>query len=121
MLEIRRFLLLTPDHQPLLSLSGHRHFFNNRWPRDAALKVASRNEFYPDGVDEIEIYLREVKAVTPESASTEEARPTSNIVHVYRGSRSRKPAVDIPKFASKKFMWVPRVMKVREERVMMFE
>jgi hypothetical protein len=37
-------------------------------------------------------------------------------VHTYRGTRERREAVNIPKFHTKEHMWVPRVVKVREEK-----
>lgn len=46
---IRRFMLVDSTHQPILSNAGNQHIFRNRWPRDAALKVATRDEFYPTG------------------------------------------------------------------------
>ena len=116
--RIRRYMLLTPDHQPLLSESGHPHYFHNRWPRDAALKVASRSEFYTDGRTEIDIYHREVptRDVTQGNGQSGAEQYQSNIVHVYRGTRERREAVNIPKFQTKDHMWVPKVVKVREEK-----
>jgi hypothetical protein len=116
--RIRRYMLLTPDHQPLLSESGHPHYFHNRWPRDAALKVASRSEFYTDGRTEIDIYHREVptRDVTQGNGQSSAEQYQSNIVHVYRGTRERREAVNIPKFQTKDHMWVPKVVKVREEK-----
>jgi hypothetical protein len=60
---MRRYVLLDAQHRPVHTENMGVHCYNNRWPRDAALKVASRARFYDmDGVkvDEISIYLREV-------------------------------------------------------------
>ena len=60
----RKYMLMDAQHQPLQTKPNSAHFFLNRWPRDAALKVAARTKFYPmDGqqrANEITIYLREV-------------------------------------------------------------
>jgi len=118
-LPIRRYMLLTPDHQPLLSESGHPHYFYNRWPHQAALKAASRSEFYSDGRSEIDIYIREVPtrdlSLQTNGANFGE-RYFSNMVHKFRGTRQRKAAVDIPKFRTKEHMWVAKVAFARIEK-----
>lgn len=117
--EIRKYVLLDERHEFLVTsnkqgkTSGY-HYFHNRWPREAAMKVATRDEFYsgPEDGGPIMIYLREI---VPMAAPGEEKEET--IVHVYRGTRVKRVAVDIPKFKNKKFMWEPAVTKVREERL----
>ncbi|CAM6032185.1 unnamed protein product, partial [Sphagnum compactum] len=62
--EVRRYILLDENHVPVRTNSDGYHVFQNRWPRDAALKVASRDEFYPRGPDDSTpflIFLREIK------------------------------------------------------------
>jgi hypothetical protein len=116
--DLRKYVLLNEKHEFLLTttktgkVSGC-HYFQNRWPREAALKVAARDEFYtsPEDSGPIMIYLRETKPHQP-SDDKEEC-----VVHVYKGRRERRIAVDIPKFKNKQFMWEPFVIKVRGERL----
>ena len=116
--DVRKYVLLNERHEFLLTTAktGKQsgcHYFQNRWPREAALKVAARDEFYASSEDSgpIMIYLRETKPPQP-AEDKEEV-----IVHVYKGRRERRIAVDIPKFKNKEFMWEPYVIKVREERL----
>jgi hypothetical protein len=87
------------------------HLFNNRWPREAAKKVASRSEFYDTDETEITIYLKEI--IGKNDADDQSQTP---VVHVYRGTRTKTPAPAIPKFRSKEFMWVASIEKIREEK-----
>lgn len=99
-----------------------------RWPRDAALKVASRDEFYPLGPDNntpFLIYLREIRSTAePTTLGEYQGDITDHIlseeeqvVHVYEGTRERRVAADIEKFHNKRFMWVPSVIKLRTEKL----
>lgn len=65
---LRKFILLDAEHRPILNESGKPRVFQNKYgmahslrrrahtlpvrrlPRDAALKIASRDEFYVNGV-----------------------------------------------------------------------
>lgn len=115
---IRRFVLLNSKHEPIISPSGNTHVFKNRWPRDAAMKVATRSEFYnlpgEPGQDKsdpsrpILIYLREVMDETDRSC-----RPP--YVHVYRGTRVQEPARNIAKFKGLTSVWTAAVEKLGEE------
>ena len=67
-LEKRRYVLLDAQHRPVMTENLGLHLFTNYWPRDAALKVASRTKFYEqDGVkrEEISIFLREFVGNNP--------------------------------------------------------
>lgn len=102
---IRHYLLVDEFHRPILTDKGRHRIFRNRYPRDAALKVTSKDEFYTNDKTNIDIYLQDMD---------DEGR---NTVHVYRGTRHKSLAVDIPKFAGKKSIWIPHVEKLREEKL----
>ena len=120
-------------HQPRFHPHTHTPFiFNNRWPRDAALKAASRDDMYPNNVPYCMIYLREIgpevngsnydqffldeleKDVASVAMGSEERR----VVHVYKGRRQYEQAPPIEKFKGMEGMWVADVEKVREEKLM---
>lgn len=103
---LRKYMLLKADHTPLLTASGNPHIFVNRYPRDAALKVATKNEFYAEGQSTITIFIRELVE-----------SDVSPIVHVYLGSRAKDIAVEIPKFSGRRTVWVGYVEKLREEQL----
>lgn len=119
-------------HQPRLTDKNTPHIFNNRWPRDAALKAASRSDMYPDDSTICMIYLREIgPEVTPANYDLlllsdgqsgggvwSERLFGGQQVHVYRGWRTEEVAPDIPKFGQVERMWVARVEKVREEKLL---
>lgn len=111
---IRQFVLVNSLHSEILTPAGNSHIFKNRWPRDAALKVATRDEFYPldengKRVDSIVIYLKEVM---DERGKSE--RP--QYVHIYRGTRTlQKPRENITKFAGYAAIWKGKVEKIGEE------
>ncbi len=115
---IRKFVLLDSDHKPILNPSGLPRYYNNRWPRDAAMKIASKDEFYPKDLNgqtiesSILIFLREVKDGNPFETD-------SAIVHVYKGTRALEPAINIPKFEGYSSIWVANVEKFREEQLIM--
>jgi hypothetical protein len=118
---IRRFILVDAQHRPVLTPAGQFHVYNNRWPRDAAMKAATKDEMYPvhpatgAPVSETQIYLRELLA-SDSSARNSSMDPTLSVVHVYRGTRQReRPPTGVPKFANARQMWVARVEKVAEE------
>ena len=104
---IRSYILVDKNHQPILNQNGNQKTFRNRYPRDAAMKVATKAEFYPTDDSFIDIYLRETVG--------EGDRPP--IVHVYRGTRQKYFAAQILKFSGRKTMWVASVEKVREEQL----
>lgn len=110
---MRRYALVNSKHQLIISPSGNPHVFNNRWPRDAALKVATRDEFYP--IDENghrpEIILIHLKEIMDERVSRE--RPPT--VYVYRATRILQKPRNIKKFAGYSAVWTGQVEKVAEE------
>ena len=111
---IRRYMLVDEYHNPILTDAGNPHYFNNRYPRDAAAKVASKGEFYQPGQHSILIFLREVPLEGGNPFGNSNA---GKVVHVYEGTRSRQTAVNIEKFKGIQTMWVPSVTKIREERL----
>lgn len=138
MVEIRRYVVLDEYHQPRISPFTHApHIFNNRWPRDAALKAATKDDMYASTNDEDNtfcmIYLREVppelnganyeQILQMDEEEEEQGRaridpnPERRIVHVYRGRRQWVNAPEIEKFRQANGMWVGEVEKVREEKL----
>jgi hypothetical protein len=110
---IRRFVLVNSKHEIVHSAAGNPHVFNNRWPRDAAMKVATRDEFYApnengEAPDAILIHLKEIV----EDRIRSEKAP---LVHVYRGTRVLERSKDIKKFAGYAAIWTSKVEKVAEE------
>ena len=103
---LRKYTLLRADHTPLLTTTGNPHIFMNRYPRDAALKVATRDEFYAEGQPTITIFIQELVEAD-----------VSPVVHVYLGSRAKDIAVEIPKFSGRRTVWVGYVEKLREEQL----
>lgn len=107
---MRQFVVLDEMHREVMSDKGNFHLLNNRWPREAALKVAAHPEHFglagyseEQGRDFVWIRLKEVLG------------KDGNVVHVYRGTRVAVFAPDIPKFENRKFAWNPVVTKVKEE------
>jgi len=127
-LPLRRYTVLDKEHQIIMNpVTRKPFFFKNRWPREAALKVASRQLFYQNGATTTRIFLREVAADEMEEMeagstaggrrfSRESLGPILPIVHVYEGTRQRQLAPDLPKFEGKRHMWVADVRKIREEQ-----
>lgn len=106
---LREFILLDENHQPLIRPdTGRPYHFKNRWPRDAALKAASRDEFYLDDAEVTTIFVREV-GTTPNSV-------VPPIVHVYQGTRRREMAPPHLNELEIRTVWSSEVCKVREER-----
>lgn len=109
--HIRKFILIDENHKPILNASSSPHIYNNRWPRDAAMKVATKSRFYPtlDHTGPIVIYIREL-------ASSETNSPNINTVWVYRGFR-RRIQVDpnIFKFSGVQSAWEASVKRIRTE------
>lgn len=107
----RTFTLLDENHQQILRPNSNKPYrFVNRWPRDAALKAASRTEFYPAGQTISIIYVREVGS---------DALKESNslpIVHVYEGFRQRQVAPPHLNDIKIRTVWSSDVRKIREER-----
>lgn len=107
----RTFTLLDENHQPLLRPHSNKPYrFVNRWPRDAALKAASRSEFYAPGQTVCIIYVREVDS----SAQRDSVVPP--IVHVYEGFRQRQVAPPHLSDIKIRAVWASDVRKIREER-----
>lgn len=111
---IREFVLVNSQHQEIVTPAGNLHVFKNRWPRDAALKVATKDQYYTvdeEGkmADSVMIYLKESMDGIGRSE-----RP--QLVHVYRGTRTlQRPNGNIPKFAGYAAVWTGKVEKVGEE------
>lgn len=82
------------------------HVFNNRWPIDAAIKVATKNFVYQNS-NNARIYLREIPA---------EGQEASPSVHVFDVWRAQEVAADIPKFKGKRNAWVGHAKKFATER-----
>lgn len=107
-LPIRQYTILDKYHQPYRTRTGNLVCYRNRWPRDAALKAATKDEFYdgdPNKTTTI-IYVKEIGNDGEES----------NIVHVYYAQRYRIPNDgSLPKFGSYRMRWGATVEKKREE------
>lgn len=109
--HIRKFILIDENHKPILNISSSPHIYNNRWPRDAAMKVATKNRFYPtpDHTGPITIYIREL-------SSSETNSPNVNTVWVYRGFRTRiQVDPNIFKFSGAQWAWEASVKRIRTE------
>jgi len=108
--QMRKYMLLNANHEPVVSRTGRSLTYNNRWPRDAALKVCSRADNYPhpEGTGPITIYLRETRSGGGDAY-------IEPVVHVYTGRRKRVAPADIKKFANVQFIWKPEVRKIRTE------
>lgn len=108
-LPIRRFVLVNENHEPCLTEKGSYHIFNNRWPIDAATKVATKAFVYPEHArNTARIYLREVPA---------EGQEACPMVHVFDVSRRCEVAIGIPKFEGQRTAWVGYAKKVCSERL----
>lgn len=108
-LPIRRFILVNEHHEPAMTDKGYYHVFNNRWPADAAVKVATKDFIYPEGVDSVRIYLREIPAEGKEGAP---------VVHVFDVSRKVEVARNIPKFQGMGRVFVGEARKICTERLL---
>lgn len=106
---LREFIMLDENHQPLIRPdTGRPYHFKNRWPRDAALKAASRDEFYLADSIITTLYVREIE--------TNRDAGIPPIVHVYEGMRAREPAPPHLSQLEIRSVWQSEVRKVREER-----
>lgn len=110
---LRHYKLLDQYHNPILTSSGNPHIYINRWPRDAASKVATKSKFYSENFKSILIFLKETFSTGSNPMDENEG---DSIVHVYKGTRVMQSAASIEKFRGAKTMWVARVSKIREER-----
>lgn len=108
-LPIRRFILVNEHHEPAMTDKGYYHVFNNRWPADAAIKVATKDFIYPEGVDSVRVYLREIPAEGKEGAP---------VVHVFDVARKVELARNIPKFQGMGRVYVGEARKVCTERLL---
>lgn len=113
-IPIRRFVLVNENHEPILTNSNAYHVFNNRWPADAAIKVATKTFMYPPDVTKVRAYLREVPA---------EGQEETPVVHVfdvwreYEESGRHRDFSNIVKFRGMKNVWVGHARKVCTERL----
>ena len=110
---IRRFVLVDTRHNEILSPAGNPHVLNNRWPRDAALKLSTKDWVYPvdeRGIraDSALIHLKEVMDATGRCW-----RP--QVVHVYRATRVLQRPRNIAKFKHYNAVWTGKVDKIAEE------
>lgn len=110
---IRRFVLVNTRHEEILSQSGNPHVLNNRWPRDAALKMSTKDWIYPvneSGIraDSALIHLKEVM-----DSEGKSWRP--QVVHVYRVTRALQRPKNIKKFSDYQAVWTGKVDKIAEE------
>lgn len=110
---MRKFVLVDSTHQMIRSPAGNLHVFNNRWPRDAALKAATKDKFYPlDENDERSVTtLIHLKELLDQDGKKE--RP--EIVHVYRVTRILQRPKNLSKFEGYAAVWTGKVEKVAEE------
>lgn len=110
---LRYFMLVDENHNPIFKPGESRIYrFKNRWPRDVALKAASRNEFYEVGQSHCFIYVRECES----DAARETGIPP--VVHVYRATRSRVVAPVHLAQVNVRTVWTTEVRKIREERLL---
>lgn len=110
---IRRFVLVDSRHNEIFSASGNAHILNNRWPRDAALKMSTKDWIYPvdengNRAESVLIHLKEVM-----NAEGRSWRP--QVVHVYRVTRILQKPRDIIKFNNYAAVWSGKVDKIAEE------
>ena len=110
---IRKFVLVDSTHQMIRSDAGNLHVFRNRWPRDAALKAATKDEFYPldENNERTSTTLIHIKELLDQEGKRE--RPL--IVHVYRVTRVLERPKNVKKFDGYAAVWVGKVEKVAEE------
>lgn len=103
-------MLVDDNHSPILTNGNNPHIFRNRWPIEAAIKVATKDFIYPPGQDKAEIYLKDIENDARQHKSVAE-------VHVFQVHREREAVVsDIPKFEGMKRAWVGKAKKLRVER-----
>ena len=102
---IRGYMLVNAEHRPILSISGRKRIFRNRYPAEAATKAATKDEFYQNGDEQCTIYLQDLSEKNPP------------IVHVYRGSRRKELARQIEKSKDRRTLWVGDVEKIKEEKL----
>lgn len=110
---IRRFVLVDSTHQMIRSEAGNLHVFRNRWPRDAALKVATKDEFYP--LDENNERATSAIIHIKELLDQDAKRDRPDIVHVYRVTRILERPKNVKKFEGYAAVWTGKVEKVAEE------
>lgn len=112
-LPIRQYTILDKYHQPYLTRTGNPICYRNRWPRDAALKGATKDEFYdgdPNKTTTI-IYVKELG----------NEREESKVVHVYYAQRQRiANDGSLPRFGRHRMRWEASVEKKREEAMQEF-
>ena len=122
---LRSFIIVDANHRPMRNPSGQLRIFKNRWPRDAALKAASKDEMYPilnaqtnERAPTTSIYVRELLSLDQQPFDlSEPIKSDQNVlVHVYRASRERQaPPRNLAKFENYRQIWVASVAKESEE------
>lgn len=110
---IRKFILVDSKHQPMYTTASNLHIFSNRWPRDAAMKVATRDSTYPLNADgmPLDSAIVHLKEELDEQGKLERHA----IVHVYRVTRVLERPKSIKKFEGYAAVWVAKVDKIAEE------
>lgn len=109
----RTYMVLTAEHTPFLNPTTNNPYrFVNKWPRDAALKAASRPEMYQDDSSTCIIYIKEILS---ENYRAHPAVPVP--VHVFECSRSWQQApTHLNKLGKVSVVTVTDAKKIREER-----
>jgi len=108
-LPIRRFFLVNENHEPVLTERGGYRIFNNRWPADAALKVATKSFVYTNNAATARVYLREIPSEGKEGAPE---------VHVFDVSRRFENLNDaVPRSQGQRGLHVGEARKICTERL----
>lgn len=137
-LPLRKYLVLDSVHRVLrCETSGKPRILYGRYPRDAALKAATRDDLYPSSTDtQTVIFIRElVSNRSLESGDDEDPVETKSVsvlpvydsinrnvnlatqpVHVYEARRTRVPAPEYLGNHGVTQVWNASVRKTGEER-----
>lgn len=109
----RTYTVLTPEHTLFLNPTTMNPYrFVNKWPRDAALKAATRPEMYDGDSSTCTIYIKEIPS---ENFRKHPAVPVP--VHVFECSRAWQQAPEhLNRLGKVQVITVPDARKVREER-----
>ena len=100
---LKRFIFLNKDHSVKYSLNQTPHIYTNRLPRDAALKAATKDDFYLTDDFCSFVWIKEDNAEADD-------------VHVFQICRQRVDCPKIQKFTNLKSAWIPSVIKIRTEK-----
>lgn len=119
----RLFIIVDENHQPIIRPDTKKPYrFHNRWPREAALKAASRSEFYKSESVTTIIYIREMENTSNSNGGGGDDEYSVRgslippIVHVYQGTRERQVAPPHLFHLKVDSVWRADVRKIREER-----